>query len=398
MLLTVKLIFIVCLCIVVYTYAGYGVLLFVLVKVKRLFVLVPKKASKFEPNITLLIAAYNEEQVLDEKIRNSMQLDYPLEKLEIVFVTDGSNDRSCEIIEQYPEITLFHQKERKGKIAAVDRVMKLVHGEYIVFSDANTLLNQQALKMLVRHFEDPKVGVVAGEKRIFSGNWEDAAGAGEGLYWKYESKLKEWDAELYSTMGAAGELFAIRKSLYESVPTDTLIEDFYLSMQMVKKGYKIAYEPKSYAIEEPSDNTQEELKRKVRISAGGIQAVIRLKELLNPFKYGVVTFQYISHRVLRWTLAPISLPLIFVSNIFLMQTSVLYSLVFLAQCIFYLLAIVGLFMERRKIRMKMLFVPYYFCFMNYAVFLGMKNYLLGNYSVVWEKSQRRTTTTAQKSQ
>jgi len=241
----------------------------------------------------------------------------------------------------------------------------------------------------VRNFANEKVGVVSGEKRILNRAADEATGAGEGFYWKYESALKKWDAELYSVMGAAGELFAIRKNLYESIPKDSLIEDFYLSFKILEKGYVIAYEPDAYALEEPSASISEELKRKIRIAAGGIQSIVRLSELLNPFRYGIVTFQYISHRVLRWTLAPLALPLVFLLNIFLISEGKLYTALFGLQVLFYVTALIGYLLEKRHIRLKVLFLPYYFCMMNYAVYLGFKRYIKGSQSVIWEKSARR---------
>ncbi|MCK5101993.1 MAG: glycosyltransferase family 2 protein, partial [Cyclobacteriaceae bacterium] len=293
----------ICIFIIIYTYLGYGIVLLLLVTVKRLFKDNDAIISYYQPNVTLLIAAYNEENYIKEKIANSLSLDYPKDKIEFLFVTDGSDDATPEIIKKYPQIKLMHRPERQGKIMAVERAMSEVRREIVVFTDANTLINKEAINNIVQHFANERIGVVAGEKRILNKEVDEAAGAGEGFYWRYESKLKKWDDELCSVMGAAGELFAIRTELFEPIPKDSLIEDFYMSFRIIQKGYKIAYEPEAYTLEEPSASVNEELKRKIRIAAGGIQSIVRLKELLNPFKYGIITFQYISHRVLRWTLA-----------------------------------------------------------------------------------------------
>ncbi len=374
----------------IYTYFGYGILLFIIVKFKSIFV--RKKLFSLDklPRVTLLVSAYNEALYINQKIQNSLQLDYPSDKIQFLFVTDGSDDKTPEIVSEYKQIQLMHQPQRQGKIMAIERAMPEVTGEIVVFTDANTLLNKEALQNIVRHFANDKVGVVSGEKRILNRDADEAAGAGEGFYWKYESKLKKWDDALYSVMGAAGELFAIRTDLFEPIPKDSLIEDFYMSFKIIQKGYKIAYEPDAYAMEEPSASVKEELKRKIRIAAGGIQSIVRLKELLNPFRYGVITFQYVSHRVLRWTLAPLALPVIFILNIFLQNQGGLYQGLFIAQVLFYLFAMIGYFMEKRLIRLKLLFIPYYFCMMNYAVFAGFKRYMKGSQSVLWEKSARRT--------
>ncbi len=382
-------IFWICFSIVVYTYFGYGLCLFLIVKIKRLCGGKTTTCTNYEPNITLMVAAYNEEICIRDKIINTLSLHYPKDKIEYLFVTDGSNDKTPDIVKEFPEIKLLHNKQRQGKIMAVDRAMAHAHGDVVIFTDANTILNKDVLKNIVRNFSNEKVGVVAGEKRIMKMVADEAVGAGEGFYWKYESKLKMWDDELYSVMGAAGELFAIRTDLYESIPTDTIIEDFYLSFKILQKGYKIAYEPEAYAMEEPSASIKEELKRKIRIAAGGIQSIIRLKELLNPFRYGIVTFQYISHRVLRWTLAPLVQPIIFILNMFLLDQGWIYKLIFIGQVSFYLAALIGFIFEKMYIKIKLLFIPYYFCMMNYAVYMGFLRYLKGNQSVLWEKSTRR---------
>jgi cellulose synthase/poly-beta-1,6-N-acetylglucosamine synthase-like glycosyltransferase len=250
-----------------YTYIGYGILLFFIVKIKLFFAKKQSLSINSLPGVTLLVSACNEENHISEKIKNALDLDYPPDKIQFLFITDGSDDKTPEIVGQYKQIKLMHQPERQGKIMAVERAMPEVTGEVVVFTDANTLLNKEALKNIVRHFANEKVGVVSGEKRILHRDVDEAAGAGEGFYWKYESKLKQWDDELYSVMGAAGELFAIRTKLYEPIPKDSLIEDFYMSFKIVEKGYKIAYEPDAYAMEEPSASVKEELKRKIRIAA-----------------------------------------------------------------------------------------------------------------------------------
>ncbi|MEM8908110.1 MAG: glycosyltransferase, partial [Bacteroidota bacterium] len=213
--------------------------------------------------------------------------------------------------------------------------------------------------------------------------------AGEGIYWKYESTLKKWDSELYSVVGAAGELFSIRTKLYEAVPQDTIIEDFFMTLRIAQKGYKVVYEPAAYAVESSSASVKEELKRKIRIAAGGIQAIIRLAPLLNVFKYGILSFQYISHRVLRWTLAPIALPILLLVNIALaLHGEPLYQWLLVGQVLFYSSALVGYLLEKRAIKFKAFFVPYYFCIMNYAVFRGFYRILRGSQSVVWERAKR----------
>jgi len=381
--------------IVFYAYIGYGILLYILVKIKRIFGKSPKIniLSNYEPDVTLFIAAYNEKNFVAEKIKNSRELEYPANKLHMVWITDGSDDGTPETLFNYEGIEVHHQPQRSGKIGAMNRGMQFVKTPIVVFCDANTLLGRESVRRIVKLFSDPKVGCVSGEKRIFSKEKDGAAGSGEGLYWKYESTLKKWDAELYSVVGAAGELFAIRTELYQEVERDTLLDDFIISLRVAQKGFTIQYDPEAYAIETASANVKEELKRKVRISAGGIQSVIRLRSLLNIFKYGMLSFQYISHRVLRWTLAPLALLLLLPLGLVLAINEGFidfgfYSTLFWLQILFYLSALLGWYLENKSIKVKILFVPYYFFIMNLSVFLGFNRYLKGSQSVNWERAKR----------
>lgn len=390
----VELIFWSFLLIIFYTYLGYGITLYIITRLGRLF---NKKTRKnihshhSFPHLTLLVAAYNEEAEIINKIENSLSLHYPKDKLQLIFVTDGSNDKTPELVTSYSEILHLHRSERRGKLAAVHRAMEHVKGEITVFTDANTILNANALENITRHFADPKVGAVAGEKCVISEKEDAAAGAGEGFYWKYENALKRWDSELYSVVGAAGELFAIRTRLYEAVPPDSIIEDFYMTLRIAQKGYRVVYEPEAKAMEHPSANAGEELKRKIRIAAGGIQSIVRLKPLLNVFKYGTLSFQYISHRVLRWTLAPLGLFFVLLCNIILaFSGSSFYQILLLGQLLFYTFALVGYCLENRKLKLKVFFIPYYFFLMNYAVYAGFIRYLKGRQTVLWERAKRQT--------
>ncbi len=373
-----------------YSYIGYGVLLYLLVTFKRIFVKKTAYSFKDLPEVTVVVAAYNEEFFIEKKIKNSLRLKYSSDKLKFLFVTDGSNDRTTEIVGKYPQIRLEHAQARKGKIAAVDRIMPFIKSPITLYTDANTFLNEGAILKIVKHFADPKIGAVAGEKRIFQSEKDDASTAGEGIYWKYESILKQLDSELYTVVGATGELFAIRTILYEPVQQDTLIEDFYLTVRIAQKGYKVAYEKEAYAIETSSASITEEIKRKIRISAGGIQAVIRLSGLLLPFPNPVLSFQYISHRVLRWTLAPLAL-LVFliVSFIGAIHGDYISQILLFTQLVFYFIAYVGYLFERKAVSIKALYIPLYFTMMNITVYLGAWRLMKGQQSVVWDKAKRK---------
>ena len=390
-----KLFFWILLGIVFYTYIGYGILLFIIIKIRRIFGIGKKVATdySFEPEVTLFIAAYNEKDYVEAKMKNSFELEYPKEKLNIVWVTDGSDDGTPELLSEYPNTMVHHLDARNGKIGAMNRGMNFVKTPVVIFSDANTMLGKESVRRIVNQFGDETVGCVSGEKRIINKESDVASGAGEGLYWKYESTLKKWDAELYSVVGAAGELFAIRTKLYRHVEKDTLLDDFVISLRVAQDGYTIKYDPEAYAIETASANVKEELKRKIRISAGGIQSIVRLSSLLNVFKYGTLSFQYISHRVLRWTLTPLCLILLIpVSSILayhegFLETK-LYGIMFWLQLLFYIAALTGWFLENRSTRIKALFVPYYFFIMNLSVVLGFFRYMKKSQSVNWERAKR----------
>lgn len=375
------------LAIIFYAFVGYGILVYIILKIKK-----PKPNtfnSNYTPEVTLLIAAYNEEDFISEKLKNCDQLDYPEDKLKIIFVTDGSSDQTNKIIKQHGKYQLEYSPERRGKIAAVNRVMPLVQTDFTIFCDANTYLNIESIRNIIRHFEDPKVGCVAGEKRIFQNNTDNASGAGEGFYWKYESFLKKLDSDLYTVVGAAGELFAVRNNLWDEVPKDIIIEDFVVSLKIAQKGYVVKYEPDAYAQETASANVKEELKRKIRICAGGIQAILLLKPLLNPFKYGILSFQYISHRVLRWTIIPFLLILLIPINYMLhSKLGHIYTWFLYGQVLFYTTALIGWILKNLKIEFKLIFIPYYFFIMNYSVIMGMIRFFKGNQSAIWEKAKR----------
>jgi len=383
--------------IVFYTYLGYGIVLYLLVKIKEY---VKKKqalsdldhVSMVYPDVTLVIAAYNEEAIIPEKIQNCHALVYPKEKLHFLWVTDGSDDGSNVLLKQYREVTLVYHPERRGKTAALNHAMQFVKTPLVVFTDANTILNKDAIQNIVQALEDPTVGCVAGEKRICQEETGSAVD-GEGLYWKYESTLKTLDFRLYSAVGAAGELFAIRADLFEPLPEDTLLDDFMLSMKIAAKGHRIAYCKEAFAEEQPSFDMQEEYKRKIRISAGGIQSILRLLPLLNPFQFGILTFQYVSHRVLRWSVTPLFLFSLLPLNVLLLVLDTglggLYGTLMIMQLLFYTLALWGYVLSRKQIRNRWLYVPYYFLFMNISVCQGVRYLWTHRGTGAWAKSKRR---------
>lgn len=387
-----KILFILLIIIILYTYIGYGILLWIIVKIKEaLFKRVPFPKVTDLPEVSLLIAAYNEEDIVGDKMQNCSALNYPADKLNIVWVTDGSNDKTNELLSAYPNVEVLFQPSRKGKTAAINRAVPLIKTPITIFTDANTMLNRDAIIEIVTLFNKPDVGCVAGEKRILMDEKANSNSVGEGLYWKYESKLKELDSRLYSVVGAAGELFAIRTKLYFQMPEDTLLDDFILSLSIAEQGYRTAYCADAYAIETGSADIHEEEKRKIRIAAGGIQSMMRLLPLLNIFKYGVLSFQYISHRLLRWTITPFALFLLIPVNIWLVAKGTMTPfswLTLLVQLLFYTCAIIGYILSKKGIKNKLFYTPYYFLFMNINVFRGFNYLRKRKGSGAWEKAKR----------
>ena len=369
-----------CLAIVVYTYVGYGLILYLLVFIKRLAIKAKPLADITDdclPEVTLMVCAYNEEDIISEKMSNIHSLDYPADRLHLVWVTDGSTDNTNSILSAYPDVKIVFSPERRGKSAALKHGIKEVSTEIVMMTDANTMLNPGAVREIVRLMQDPKVGCVSGEKKVMAKSDSDEAAQGEGLYWKYESTLKRLDSELYSAMGAAGELCVIRRQLMTDIPDDTLLDDFVISMEIVRMGYKIAYTSKAFAMEYGSADLHEESKRKRRIAAGGLQSSWRLRSLMNPLRHPVVAFQFVSHRVLRWTITPVCLFALIPLNTILVISGegIIYTIIWILQILFYASALAGMKISK------------YFVFMNLNVFRGMA-YLINNTSGTWEKAKR----------
>lgn len=358
-----------------YTFLGYPLLVGLAARCARR----PVRKMTITPEVTLLIPAYNEATVIARKIENSLALNYVPEQFEIVVVTDGSDDGTVNIVEGYAEqsVRLYHQPQRQGKMAAINRVMPLVGGEIVVFSDANAMIERGALRAIVRNFADPTVGGVAGEKRVLGG--------GEGIYWRYESFLKRCDSAISSVMGAAGELFAIRRCLFEPPPSNTLLDDFVISLRLVERGWRVVYEPEAFVTEKPSPKLMGEWQRRARNAAGGFQAIRRLPGLLNPAR-GRVAWQYLSHRVLRWAATPFLLPLVYALNLCLLRLP-FYRLVFLAQTAFYAAALLGYALTRCGVQRGPLYAVFYFCFTNLVTLAGFWRYVTGTQPVTWAKAR-----------
>ncbi|WP_153800382.1 glycosyltransferase family 2 protein [Foetidibacter luteolus] len=385
-MLAIKIVFWLSIFFLLYAYVGYALITWLLVKLggkKK-----PLAPVTEYPAVSFIVAAYNEEAFIEEKIKNTLNLDYPKEKLEIIIVTDGSTDATPQLVSQHEGVTLMHKPERMGKSAALNRAVPLAKHPIIVMCDANTVLNADCIQELVKHYQDEKVGGVAGEKRVLS---QEGITQQEGVYWKYESALKKLDAQYHTIVGAAGELFSFRKNLWTNIEKDAILDDFMISMRIVQKGYQVKYEPKAYAMETASASVKEESKRKVRIAAGGFQSITRLASMFNIFKYGKASFLYISHRVLRWAVCPFCLVLLLGAGIYLGLTSgeLFYQVALIAQLAGYSLMLLNYLLGRVNRRIPMVQPFQYFVFMNICVIRGFFRYIKGKQSVTWERAERQ---------
>jgi biofilm PGA synthesis N-glycosyltransferase PgaC len=371
--------------IIFYTYVGYGFLVGIwayLIKSDD-----EQKDLAFEPEVTLIVPAYNEAAILSAKVKNCLELDYPTDRIQLLFITDGSTDSSAEVLAVYPQVKHLHVPARGGKSLAENRAIQHVTTPYIILTDCNTLLNPEAVRVMLAHYQDPRVGAVSGEKHVLADG--SASGSGEGLYWKYESFLKRCDSKIYSLMGAAGELVSFRTELFAPLEKDTILDDFVQSMRIVGAGYKVVYEPKAYAMEPPSSSLKEEMGRKVRICAGGWQSMARLTSLLNPFRQPVVSFLYISHRVLRWSLTPALLALVLPLNAYLAYNQKgIYIPLLVMQALFYVSSLVGWWLAATGRPAGPTLIPLYFTMMNVAAFRGFGRFLANSQPAAWDKANR----------
>lgn len=368
---------------VFYSYIGYGLLVWLLRKVRPK---APQPLTTDLPPVTLVIACYNEEKILPQKLENVQALQYPTPLLSVLVVDDGSVDDSQAILAQYPWVDVVRHAERRGKIAALNTAMQCVQTPLVVFSDANSLLNPESITHLVEHFSDEHIGAVAGEKKIAH---TSGMGDAEGWYWKYESLMKQLDAALYTVLGATGELFALRTHLYQPMGEDVILDDLMLSMQVSRQGYAIAYEPRAFATEAPSATLADEERRKVRIATGAFQSLGRL-----PFRSlasrPVLAFQFFSRRWLRWVVCPFAIPLLLLLNVVLAlyTDAALYDYLLLVHGLFYGAALIGWWLIRRNRSFILTTIPFYFLFMNYCMIKGLLQYRAGRQTVLWSKAER----------
>lgn len=382
---------------VFYTYGGYPLILWLLAKLKR----TKPVYSFYEPTITILVTAFNEEKVIAQKIENCLNLNYPLNKMQILIADDGSDDRTREIIQSYAGrgVELAYNPPRRGKMGALNRAMDQAVGEIVVFSDATNIYKSDVLVELGKPFANPQVGAVIGSRTIDSG--DGALGDSEGLYWRYESFIQEQETKLGSMAAGVGDIFAVRKVLFEPPPDDILIDDFYMAMRLIKRGYNIVHAPNAQTSERISLSAKQEIERRARMVAGRYQAITNA-HLLLPWNRPFVVWQIVSHKFLR-PLVPLMMIGIFLLNVIILAWPYRpvrfgfdifgYSyewICLMAQLCFYLMALFGNMLERYNIGwLRLLYIPTFLVNSNWGALKGLVRFLTGQQTTIWIKAPRR---------
>lgn len=389
-------VFWICVGTILYTYAGYPLLLALFARLKK--PAAPHPASL--PSITLLIAAHNERPVIAEKIENSLALDYPRDRLQILVAVDGSDDGTLEVVREYGSqgVETSYSPQRRGKTAALNRALGLARGEIVVFSDANNFYDVEALRVLAAPFADPSVGAVTGAKQIDRSN--EALGESEGFYWRYESFIKKQETRLGCCTGVAGEILGVRRDLIEPPPDHIINDDFYMAMRIIRRGYRVVYCPEARSTEYCSASAQEEVARRARIVAGRYQAIALTPKILAP-RQPLVVWQVVSHKFLR-PLVPLAMAGALLASVFAvwepasdgglgwLELSTPFNDMLLgAELAFYGLALVGN-MTRRSGRIgKVLYLPAFLLNSNAAAVIGLWRFLTRRQTTLWKRVNHR---------
>lgn len=365
-----------------YSYVVFPVLLSLIAGKAKPSLVDPEKAS-YLPKVAMIVAAYNEQSVLEEKLKNTWELNYPAEKFEIVVGSDGSSDQTGEILKRCtdPRLKAFAFTERRGKISVLNDIVSKTNADILVMSDANTMFSRDAIRYLVAHFQDPKVGCVSGEMCLE----QDGGPSGEGLYWKYEVWIKKNESRLGFLIGCNGGIFALPRALYEPLPASVIVEDFVLSMRILERGYQVRFEPAARGTEPPCPTARAEMIRKIRIGAGSFQALRLTAPLLSP-RFGLRSFAFWGHKVLRW-FVPVFIVLSLVANVFLLSIP-FFQLTLVAQVLAIVVAVLAYRVSLGGIVGKLCRPLSYFYVMNYALLCGLFRFLFGTQKVTWDRASR----------
>mgnify|MGYP003574904730 CR=1 FL=1 len=370
---------------ILYTYFGYFLAVILLGKLFRKKVL----KENIEPHVTLLIAAYNEEKSIAQKIQNSLNLDYPKEKFRIIVVSDASSDATDDIVRSYEShgVELLRVEGRVGKTEARNVAMTQIEGDIIIFSDATTTYQPDVVRKFVRNFADPHVGMVTGQL-IYKNAENTQMGIGQVLYWKYETLIKKSQTAMGTLTGSVGCATAFRKSLYTPLPKN-IIEDFTGPLMLVLKGFRVVYEEEAICFEETTKKSKQEWDMRVRVIRGGMKGMLHAKKILNPVVYPVPFFQLMSHKILRW-LIPVFMVLLFIVNNYLVMTNpedYIAKILLALQFGFYMTALISYLLEKRGIHLKLAAIPLYFIVLNAASFVALYKTFTSELESTWETNR-----------
>lgn len=403
-----KVIFWFSLTILVYIYFGYPLLLWIGSKMFDN----PIKKKQITLFVTFIVVVHNEEEYIEEKIKNILELEYPKENLEIIIGSDGSTDNTEKILGKYTEsqdhklipislrssgqamshvdkkqgveLKVIISKERKGKVNLLREIVPQAKGEIIVFSDVRQKFKKDALKEIIANFVDYSVGCVSGEL-VLEDKKNNQVSRGVGVYWRYEKWMRKTESKIHSMIGATGAIYAVRKQLIVLPPPNTILDDVFIPLKVVEQGYRAIFDSKAQAHDKPAYTSAEEFRRKVRTLAGNFQLFVLCKDMLVPFK-SKIFWQFFSHKFLR-AVAFFFLITLFVSNMVLRNYGTIYTIFFILQVGFYGIGVIGLILEKLHIRGKITSVPYMFCVLNFAALKGFLRFLFRRQSVKWEKAR-----------
>ncbi len=368
--------------ILIYVYAGYPVLVYLLSRYfGRQLV-----RQEIEPSVSIVIAAFNEQDVINQTVENKLAQQYPSDKLEVVIISDGSTDNTdrqvLQLCERYPgRVRLLRQEPRAGKTSALNMALKELRGEIVVFSDANSMYAEDSIRKLVRNFADPSVGYVTG-KMVYVRQGGSATEEGCSSYMRYENFLRQQETAIGSIVGVDGGIDAVRKNLYVPMRADQL-PDFVLPLQVVTKMYRVVYEPDAILREPALASGDAEYRMRVRVSLRALWALWDMRHLFNASRYGFFSMQLVSHKLLRY-LVFVFLITAVVSNLAIVREGVVYQLGLLAQAAFYALAIWGYAKSRAGVRSRAGYLPYYFMLLNLASAQAFCKFIAGKKQVIWE--------------
>ena len=361
-----------------YVYAGYP---FLLAAISGFF---HRKQPQpgYTPFLSILIAAYNEESGIRRKLEQTLALEYPADRLEIIVLSDGSTDRTDEIVRSFgePRVQLLHVTGRKGKTNAQNEGVKIARGDVLIFSDATTIYHPQALLHLASNYADPKVGAASGRYQYFDPEGKSPTGLGTVAFWNYENAIKTFQSRIRTISGCCGCIYSVRREAYTALAPE-VISDLVQPLHVIRKGYRVVFEDRALAYEETTQSTSEEFSMRVRVVARGIRGLLSVSDLLLPWKFGWVSFQLWSHKALRW-LVPFFLLLCLASNMSLWRQP-FYQWTLVAQLIFYGSTLLSLILPLQRV-WKPLGIPLYFCTLNAAAFCSVIEVLRGKKYVVWE--------------